>query len=50
MAQMRNGFAEKRLNEILAYRKEIRVKTGCHPEDYDEAEGGPPATRPAGAP
>jgi len=37
--QMRNGFADKRLNEILAYRKEIRVKTGCHPEDYDHEEG-----------
>lgn len=42
--QMRNGFADKRLNEILAYRKEIRVKTGCHPEDYDHEEG--PAARP----
>ena len=45
LAEIRNSFAEKRLNRILAYRKKIRTTTGCNPEDYDAAEGMTPILR-----
>jgi len=39
LSEIRNSFAEKRLNRILSYRKKIRTTTGCNPEDYDAEEG-----------
>eukprot|EP00191_Tetraselmis_sp_GSL018_P018719 CAMPEP_0177590964 /NCGR_PEP_ID=MMETSP0419_2-20121207/7713_1 /TAXON_ID=582737 /ORGANISM="Tetraselmis sp., Strain GSL018" /LENGTH=313 /DNA_ID=CAMNT_0019081611 /DNA_START=70 /DNA_END=1007 /DNA_ORIENTATION=- len=40
LSELRNRFAERRLNEVLAFRKRIRAATGCHPEEFDERLGG----------